>query len=71
MEEKFVYRSPVIIPAGTSYRINKNNNSIILDFIGYINNNEVNVVSSIFLDKNMIDNLISELTKIQEDNFSK
>lgn len=71
MENKFVYNSPVIVPTATSYRINKNNDSIIIDFIGYVNNNEVNVVSSIFLDKNMITKFISELKKIQEDNFSK
>ncbi|MEI0595781.1 hypothetical protein [Brachyspira pilosicoli] len=71
MEEKIFYHSPIILPSGISYRKNPTNNSVIVDFVGYVNNDEINIVSSILLDENMIDNFIDNLLKIKNNNIKQ
>lgn len=73
-EKIIIVDNPSAIPMGISYRVNKHYKSIIIDFVGYINENktneEIHISSSVFLTLDMIKDMSVKLNNIIE-SFNK
>lgn len=73
-EKIIIIDNPSSIPMGISYRVNKNYKSIIIDFVGYINENKINeeihISNSVFLTLDMVKDMNMKLNNIIE-SFNK
>lgn len=69
-EKIIIIDNPSSIPMGISYRINERYKSIIIDFVGYINENktneEIHISNSVFLTLDMAKDMNMKLNNIIE-----